>query len=199
MPGGADAAKADVPAAADAAKADTPAAAGKKGGAGSAATDVATLDDPVSADEAKLKADASALFGQAKVDVPVAAIRVAFPLGAGFGRPRRARHTLGQKEETDAVRCSTVPDHPAAGRDATTDRPGPEGRGSAPLNRMLLADTYPEQVPFQDGILCFSNRAASFLATLGFICFLTGRSQVRACCEKSRPTGSSDSTEYSMS
>ena len=40
---------------------------------------------------------------------------------------------------------------------------------------MLLADAYPEQLPFQDGILCFSNRAASFLATLGFICFLTGR------------------------
>ena len=43
------------------------------------------------------------------------------------------------------------------------------------LNRMLLADAYPEELPFQDGILCFSNRAASFLATLGFICFLTGR------------------------
>ncbi|MCU0958717.1 MAG: MFS transporter [Pirellulaceae bacterium] len=51
----------------------------------------------------------------------------------------------------------------------------PTGVDRCRLNRMLLADAYPTELPFQDGILCFSNRAASFLATLGFICFLTGR------------------------
>lgn len=51
----------------------------------------------------------------------------------------------------------------------------PKGVDRCRLNRMLLADTYPGNLPFQDGILCFSNQAASFLATLGFICFLTGR------------------------
>ena len=51
----------------------------------------------------------------------------------------------------------------------------PKGVDRRRLNRMLLEDAYPNEVPFQDGVLCFSNRAASFLATLGFICFLTGR------------------------
>ena len=51
----------------------------------------------------------------------------------------------------------------------------PKGMDRCRLNRMLLEDAYPKELPFQDGILCFSNRAASFLATLGFICFLTGR------------------------
>ena len=43
------------------------------------------------------------------------------------------------------------------------------------LNRMLLEDAYPKELPFQDGILCFVTGPVSFLATLGFICFLTGR------------------------
>jgi hypothetical protein len=51
----------------------------------------------------------------------------------------------------------------------------PRGNDRLRLNRMLLADAFPKELPFQDGILCFSNRAASFLATLGFIFFLTGR------------------------
>ncbi len=51
----------------------------------------------------------------------------------------------------------------------------PKGVNRCRLNRMLLDDAYPESLPFEDGNLCFSNRAASFLATLGFICFLTGR------------------------
>ncbi|MBN1854632.1 MAG: MFS transporter [Pirellulales bacterium] len=51
----------------------------------------------------------------------------------------------------------------------------PKGNDRCRLNRMLLEDAFPNELPFQDGILCFSNRAASFLATLGFICFLIGR------------------------
>jgi fucose permease len=51
----------------------------------------------------------------------------------------------------------------------------PTGIDRCRLNRMLLEDAYPKELPFQDGILCFTNRAASFLAVLGFICFLTGR------------------------
>ena len=52
----------------------------------------------------------------------------------------------------------------------------PRGNDRLRLNRMLIADAFPNELPYQDGILCFSNRAASsFLATLGFILFLTGR------------------------
>ncbi len=52
----------------------------------------------------------------------------------------------------------------------------PKGNDRLRLNRMLLADAFPQELPYQDGILCFSNRAATgFLATLGFILFLIGR------------------------
>jgi fucose permease len=52
----------------------------------------------------------------------------------------------------------------------------PTGVDRRRLNRMLLEDTYPDQLPFQDGILCLSNRMGSFLVTFGFICFFVGRS-----------------------
>ena len=43
------------------------------------------------------------------------------------------------------------------------------------FNRMLLADAYPKEIPFTDGVLCISDRCAANLASLGFICFLIGR------------------------
>jgi fucose permease len=43
------------------------------------------------------------------------------------------------------------------------------------LNRLLLQDAYPNSLAFDDGIHCISNNGASFLASLGFVCFLIGR------------------------
>jgi FHS family L-fucose permease-like MFS transporter len=43
------------------------------------------------------------------------------------------------------------------------------------LNRRLLTDAYPGMVAFNDSVLTFSDRGASFLASLGFFCFLAGR------------------------
>jgi fucose permease len=43
------------------------------------------------------------------------------------------------------------------------------------LNRLLLLDAYPNSLTFDDGIHCISNNGASFLASLGFVCFLIGR------------------------
>ncbi len=45
----------------------------------------------------------------------------------------------------------------------------------AQLNRYLLRDAYPNEVAFDDTILTFSDKGASFLASLGFFCFLAGR------------------------
>jgi FHS family L-fucose permease-like MFS transporter len=43
------------------------------------------------------------------------------------------------------------------------------------LNRLLLQDTYPEILPFNDSIHAISDGFASKLASIGFICFLIGR------------------------
>ncbi len=48
-------------------------------------------------------------------------------------------------------------------------------RNEARLNRLLLADAYPQQLGYRDGVVAFTNQFASYLASFGFICFLLGR------------------------
>jgi len=48
-------------------------------------------------------------------------------------------------------------------------------RNEARLNRLLLADAYPKELSFQDGILGVTNQFAAKLASFGFFCFLLGR------------------------
>ncbi len=55
------------------------------------------------------------------------------------------------------------------------DKDQPQRVNIAFLNRLLLQDTYPEILPFNDTILSISDGLASKLAALGFICFLIGR------------------------
>jgi len=43
------------------------------------------------------------------------------------------------------------------------------------LNRLLLADAYPGELRFQDGVIGFTNQFAATLASVGFFCFLMGR------------------------
>jgi fucose permease len=43
------------------------------------------------------------------------------------------------------------------------------------LNRLLLADAYPRELTFQDGVLGLTNGFASTLASVGFLFFLAGR------------------------
>jgi fucose permease len=52
------------------------------------------------------------------------------------------------------------------------------------LNRMLLKDSYPGVVSFDDAIFGFSDKAASLLASLGFVCFLIGRFSGAALLKK---------------
>jgi fucose permease len=51
----------------------------------------------------------------------------------------------------------------------------PQHRDEPRLNRMLLADAYPNEMAFQDGVLGVTNRFAANLASFGFVCFLLGR------------------------
>ncbi|HTY85985.1 MAG TPA: MFS transporter [Candidatus Acidoferrum sp.] len=50
-----------------------------------------------------------------------------------------------------------------------------KGRNEVRLNRLLLADAYPQEMTFRDGILGVTNRFAAALASAGFFCFLLGR------------------------
>ncbi len=50
-----------------------------------------------------------------------------------------------------------------------------QGEDRARFNRMLLADAYPQELPFTDGVLCISDSFAATLTSVGFICFLIGR------------------------
>jgi fucose permease len=50
-----------------------------------------------------------------------------------------------------------------------------EGDDRNRLNRMLLEEAYPKEIPFADGVLCISDKGAANLASLGFVCFLIGR------------------------
>ena len=48
-------------------------------------------------------------------------------------------------------------------------------RNEARLNRLLLADAYPKELAYRDGVIGFTNQFAATLASFGFICFLLGR------------------------
>lgn len=50
-----------------------------------------------------------------------------------------------------------------------------KGRNDRRLNRLLLADAYPGELAYQDGVVGFTNQFAATLASFGFICFLVGR------------------------
>ena len=52
------------------------------------------------------------------------------------------------------------------------------------LNRMILQDSFPGVLSFNDGIFGFSDKAASLLASLGFVCFLIGRFSGAALLKK---------------
>ncbi len=50
-----------------------------------------------------------------------------------------------------------------------------KNRNDARLNRLLLADAYPGQVAYRDGVIGVTNQFAATLASVGFVCFLLGR------------------------
>ncbi len=51
----------------------------------------------------------------------------------------------------------------------------PAGRIDSRLNRLLLAEAYPGELSYRDGIFSITNSFAATLASVGFLCFLVGR------------------------
>ncbi len=50
-----------------------------------------------------------------------------------------------------------------------------KGRNEPRFNRLLLADAYPQELGFRDGVFGVTNKFAATLASVGFFCFLLGR------------------------
>lgn len=50
-----------------------------------------------------------------------------------------------------------------------------KGRNTARLNRLLLAQAYPQELAFEDGVVSVTNQFAATLASVGFFIFLMGR------------------------
>lgn len=90
---------------------------------------------------------------------------------------------LEQRKAADAAAAQRAEgqkqsEAPPAAKDASD-------RVSLPvLNRLLLQDTYPKILPFNDTIQCISDKFASLLASLGFVCFLIGRFSGAALVKK---------------
>jgi len=59
-----------------------------------------------------------------------------------------------------------------------------KGTNLARLNRLLLADAYPGVLAFHDGILGISDSLAAYCVTVGFVCFLIGRTTGAALFKK---------------
>jgi len=51
----------------------------------------------------------------------------------------------------------------------------PAKRNELRLNRLLLADAFPAELDYQDGVVSVTDQFASNLVSFGFICFLIGR------------------------
>ncbi len=50
-----------------------------------------------------------------------------------------------------------------------------KGRNEARFNRMLLADAFPQELAFRDGVIGLTNQFAATLLSVGFFFFLSGR------------------------
>ena len=64
---------------------------------------------------------------------------------------------------------------PCRTRPSNCSRRTPRRAAMPRLNRLLLADAYPQELAFQDGIFGVTNQFAATLASVGFFCFLLGR------------------------
>jgi fucose permease len=79
---------------------------------------------------------------------------------------------VAEKEADEAKEKSKMEGKSAANDKAEAK---PEHVSLPVLNRRLLRDAYPEILPFDDGIHGISDKFASLLASIGFVCFLIGR------------------------
>lgn len=77
-----------------------------------------------------------------------------------------------QRKEDEAMQKAKADGTYSEARDSRSEA----DRVSLPvLNRKLLRDAYPWALPFDDNIHAVSDKFASLLASLGFVCFLIGR------------------------
>jgi hypothetical protein len=95
----------------------------------------------------------------------------------------RTQELLSQKLEEDKVAEAKKEAAARAKAAGVEVKPEPKPEGAKPaakvnlplLNRMLLQDAFPDLLDYKQGVLAFSEKGASFLLSVAFICFLIGR------------------------
>ncbi len=100
---------------------------------------------------------------------------------SGVGLSEGTRKMLEQKVAEDKLKAAEEK-LPAEKKTPAKDQP--EVVNLRVLDRMLLKDSFPGVLAFNDGIFGFSDKAASLLASLGFVCFLIGRFSGAALLKK---------------
>jgi len=128
----------------------------------------------------KLAAKADPVSAFLATNLSSTTLNAVHALSEGHGSVTAARVNLAQDLNNIVLKQSVYSPERFAGvplSEATRQALGQDGktRNEPRLNRLLLADAYPNELAFHDGILGVTNQFAAKLASVGFICFLLGR------------------------
>lgn len=145
-------------------------------------------DLPAFAEKLKQKSDAVSAFLSSRLSSNTVAVLAAYQGAASNPKPLQialvqdlnrivkqdptrveARQLLYDPQRFSGVALT------AKTRQLLDDKAAKKEISLAQLNRYLLQDAYPKELAFNDGILSISDKGASFLASVGFFCFLIGR------------------------
>jgi fucose permease len=128
----------------------------------------------------KLSAKEGALSTYLATNLSSSTLSALAALNEGRGNPTAARVALGQDLNNVVLKQSVHSPDRFAGVTLSEKTKqllaqDPKTRNEPRLNRLLLADAYPKELDFHDGILGVTNQFAATLASVGFMCFLLGR------------------------
>lgn len=132
----------------------------------------------VSALSQKLTAPADPLSAFVATNLSSSTVQTLTHFNAGTASATAARIALAQDLNNLVLKQTIYSPERFAGvtlSDQTRELLGQEGRNEPRLNRRLLADAYPQELAFQDGVFGVTNQFAATLASVGFFCFLLGR------------------------
>jgi fucose permease len=134
----------------------------------------------VSALAAKLTAKADPVSAFLAANLSSSTLQTLARYKEGGASPTAARIAMMQELNSLILKTNIYAPERFAGvtlQDTTKQLLSPNAppRSLPRLNRLLLADAYPQELAFRDGIFGVTNALAAKLASVGFFCFLLGR------------------------
>ena len=134
----------------------------------------------VSALAAKLTAKADPVSAFLAANLSSSTLETLARYKAGGASPTAARIAMTQDLNSLILKTNIYAPERFTGvtlQDKTKQLLAPDAppRSLPRLNRLLLADAYPQELAFQDGVFGVTNALAATLASVGFFCFLLGR------------------------